>query len=85
MARGARERLGATWAVSLTGVAGPDGGRPGKPVGTVFFGLAGPGGVVSEHWTLAGDRAAVRWQAAERALAALHAAVSRCTPPPPPA
>ena len=48
MATGARDVLGATWAVSTTGVAGPT-EQEGQPVGTVFVGIAGPGGVtVSE-------------------------------------
>jgi nicotinamide-nucleotide amidase len=43
MAEGARHTLRATWALSVTGIAGPDGGTEEKPVGTVCFGLCGPG------------------------------------------
>jgi len=44
MAEGARQRTGSSWALALTGVAGPDGGSEAKPVGLVFLGLAGPTG-----------------------------------------
>lgn len=60
MARGARGRLGTTLAVSVTGIAGPGGARPGKPVGTVHVGLDGPDGTVHRLLRLGGGRAQVR-------------------------
>jgi nicotinamide-nucleotide amidase len=67
MAEGARERLGATYAVSLTGVAGPT-EQEGKPVGTVHVGLAGPDGTVTRALKLPGDRPLVRTYAVTSAL-----------------
>lgn len=68
MARGARDRLGATYAVSLTGVAGPGGGSAEKPVGTVYCGVAGPRGAHAVRLNLTGERGAIRRGAAEAAL-----------------
>lgn len=69
MAEGARRVLGSDIAVSTTGIAGPGGGRPGKPVGTVCFGLAIEGReTVTTTRTLPGDRATVRRLATAAAL-----------------
>jgi nicotinamide-nucleotide amidase len=72
MAQGARAHANADFAVSTTGIAGPDGGSPEKPVGTVWFGLAGPHGVTTYHKQFPGDRDAVRQASVEFALALLH-------------
>jgi nicotinamide-nucleotide amidase len=71
MAQGALARSHAQAAVAVTGVAGPGGGSPGKPVGTVWFGWATPAGTVSEMKCLGGDRASVRQAAVAHALARL--------------
>ena len=60
MAEGARAASGAQWTVAVTGIAGPAGGSPDKPIGTVWFAWAGPQGVEALHRRLDGDRAAVR-------------------------
>ena len=69
MARGALERSSAGVALSVTGIAGPGGAMPGKPVGTVCFAWARRGGALtSETRLLAGDREAVRRQSVAHAL-----------------
>ena len=69
MARGARERFGADVAVAITGIAGPDGGSPEKPVGTVFFALATRGsGESAKKRLFVGDRGVIRRAAAIHAL-----------------
>ena len=75
MAQGVRGRLKADVAVSVTGIAGPDGGTPAKPVGLVYFGVATSGATCSERYRVSGDRDAVRQQAVNRALELLAAAV----------
>jgi nicotinamide-nucleotide amidase len=59
LAAGARDRLGATYGLGVTGVAGPD-PQGGRAVGTVFVGLAGPGHGTVRELSLSGDRAAIR-------------------------
>lgn len=72
MAQGALQRSHAQVALSVTGVAGPTGGSAAKPVGTVWFGWATPGGVTTDMRLFAGDRAAVRAAAVHHALHTLH-------------
>ncbi len=69
MAEGARARLGADVAVSVTGVAGPGGGTPEKPVGLVLLHAEGPDGALARRLDLPGDREAIR---ARATVAALH-------------
>jgi nicotinamide-nucleotide amidase len=69
MARGARARLGADVAVSVTGVAGPDGGTAEKPVGLVFLHASGPMGDLARRLDVPGDRETVRLRST---VAALH-------------
>ncbi len=75
MAEGARRVLSCDVAVSVTGIAGPQGEEPGKPVGTVWFGLATTSGTVSRAELFPGSRADVRRAACERALRLLYEGV----------
>lgn len=68
MASGALSRSLAQVSVAVTGVAGPTGGSAAKPVGTVWFGFALPGRLVSEVRRFDGDRAAVRSATVQHAL-----------------
>jgi nicotinamide-nucleotide amidase len=68
MARGIREVSGSQLGLSITGVAGPDGGTPAKPVGTVFIGLAGNDGARSRHFLFSGNRESIKWQSSQQAL-----------------
>ncbi|HKB26099.1 MAG TPA: nicotinamide-nucleotide amidohydrolase family protein [Methylomirabilota bacterium] len=75
MARGIAERAGAPCALAITGIAGPDGGTPAKPVGTVFVGLAVEGQVSARRFRFLGDRASVKWQSTQAAFDMLRRAL----------
>ena len=77
MAEGALAHSRAEVAVAVTGVAGPTGGSPAKPVGTVWFGFALPGQVVAEKCHFEGDRAAVRQATVRHALNRLLALLNQ--------
>lgn len=68
MATGALERLGATVALSVTGIAGPGGGTPERPVGLVWFGLAGPWGLTTVRHRFVGNREEIRARTAQYGL-----------------
>lgn len=68
MARGARKVLSADVAISVSGIAGPGGGLPNKPVGTTWIGLCGPGVERAELKLFKGGRLDVKDQAAVTAL-----------------
>jgi nicotinamide-nucleotide amidase len=77
MAIGAATRSGAPFALSISGIAGPEGGTPGKPVGTVCFGLSHPRpdgqlGTLTRTMLLVGDRDMVRDRACKMALTLLR-------------
>ena len=65
---GACERSGAACGLAITGIAGPDGGTPTKPVGTVFIGVAVAGTVEARQFRFPGGRSSVKWQSSQMAL-----------------
>ena len=77
MAAGARSVTGATWALGITGIAGPDGGSPEKPVGLVFIALAGPDGVDTAEHRFRGNREVIRNRSQTAALHQLRTALGR--------
>jgi len=72
MAEGARRRAGAECALAVTGIAGPGGGTPEKPVGTVWIAAAARGPARAKRLHLIGDRNEIRERAAQAALALLR-------------
>ncbi len=68
MPMGVREALKSDWALATTGIAGPDGGTPEKPVGTVWIAVAGPNGVESKLGSFPGSRELVIERASRSAL-----------------
>ncbi len=68
LAEGARNRFGATYGIGITGIAGPDGGTPEKPVGLVYIAIAHPGGGDVEQANFIGSRQVVRTRSAQTAL-----------------
>ncbi len=68
LAEGIRRRVGSTFGVGITGIAGPGGGTEEKPVGTVHIALAHPGGVKERGVRFPGDRESIRFQASQVAL-----------------
>lgn len=79
MADGVRQLLGSTYGLSTTGVAGPQ-SQEGRPVGTVFVGVAGPGLLTAVALELNGDRDRVRERTCGEALSALGGILRREEP-----
>ncbi len=77
MAAGVRKALGADVGASISGIAGPGGGMPGKPVGLVYFGLSIGEETLSTHRIFKGERVEVKEQAAEFILGWLVEVLSR--------
>ncbi|MEJ2042192.1 MAG: CinA family protein [Reinekea sp.] len=79
MAEQGRRYCNADWSVAVTGVAGPNGGSPAKPVGTVWFAWSGGSSIVTERQQFSGDRALVRAQTVNHAIDRLIALLSAQT------
>jgi nicotinamide-nucleotide amidase len=72
MAEGVRQQLGSYWGIGITGIAGPTGGTPEKPVGLVYIALSDPTGTLVERQLFLGDRHTVKWRASQVALTLLR-------------
>jgi nicotinamide-nucleotide amidase len=80
MARGVRRALGADVGVSVTGIAGPGGGLPGKPVGLTWVALSARDVELAEQYIWTGDRASNKAQSAEAVLKMVLAHLESLTP-----
>jgi nicotinamide-nucleotide amidase len=76
MARGVCEKLGTDFGIGITGVAGPEGGTPDKPVGRVYISLAMPSGIEVKRNTFRGDREMIRESSVQRAMSQLWRALA---------
>jgi nicotinamide-nucleotide amidase len=72
MAIGSQQKSGAIYALAVTGIAGPDGGTPSKPVGSVWIAFAHPHGCDARLFVFPGDREMIRDRAAKTALTMLR-------------
>ena len=75
MARGAKALMGTDWAISTSGIAGPSGGTPEKPVGTVWMAISGPDGEAAWCHRFGSQRERIVQRASRRILTHLHAAL----------
>ncbi|RPI07813.1 MAG: competence/damage-inducible protein A [Zetaproteobacteria bacterium] len=72
MAEGVRRRAGTTFGLATTGIAGPTGGTPERPVGLVYVGLAWPGGSGGREFRILGEREQIKFRASQMALETLR-------------
>ena len=77
MAAGVRRVTGADIGVGVTGIAGPDGGTPERPIGLVFIAVETPSAARVERFQFQGDRSSIKEQAAEQALALVIQSVTQ--------
>ena len=76
MAQGVRRQLHSEWSVAITGIAGPSGGTPDKPVGTVWFAVCGPNFEAAEKKLFTGSRVEIQDHAVNFAIEFLIQAVN---------
>ena len=81
MAIGIRETTGSDWGLSVTGLAGPDGGSDAKPVGTVWFGIASSTSAEARHFRFSGSRGTVRHRSVFTSLQCLRMRLLDATEP----
>lgn len=77
MARGVKKLTGADVSIAISGIAGPEGGTPGKPVGTVWIAVDGPDSVLSTERCFPGKRNAVREAAVSQALGMIYSTLAK--------